>query len=200
VKKPFILITVLALGALGYASYLYSFGEPRPVGRLVIFHADSLSAPFAAMEKEFEARYPHVDVVREAGGSTGMARLISEVGKTADIMVSADYTVIDKTLIPDHASFNIRFASNRPVTDESKFAEEINRDDLHEILYGVTLIDSAPNKPAAEAFLAYLLDADGGLKILQEMGQPPFVPARVPSEAMKRKLPASLQALVEVKE
>jgi molybdate/tungstate transport system substrate-binding protein len=65
--------------------------------------------------------------------------------------------------------------------------------------YGVTMIDAAPNKPAAEAFLAYLLDPDGGLKILKEMGQPPFIPAQVPTEAMKQKLPASLQSLVEVK-
>lgn len=51
-----------------------------PSGKLIVFHAGSLTVPFAAIEKEFEARHPDVDVLREAGGSTKMARLISEVG------------------------------------------------------------------------------------------------------------------------
>ncbi|OEU72474.1 MAG: hypothetical protein BA869_03915 [Desulfuromonadales bacterium C00003107] len=46
-------------------------------GKLRIFHAGSLTVPFAAMEKEFEASYPGVDIQREHGGSTRMARLIS---------------------------------------------------------------------------------------------------------------------------
>jgi molybdate/tungstate transport system substrate-binding protein len=299
-----------------------------PSGKLIIFHAGSLSVPFAAMEKAFEAKYPGVDVLREAGGSTKMARMISEAGKPADIMASADYTVIDKTLIPGNAAVNIRFATNQLVlcyTDKSKYADEIdaknwpeilqrkdvvwghsepnldpcgyrslmvlqlaekfyNRPGLYEkllanrpeanvrpravelitllqngdmdyaweyrsvavqhglkfiplddhinlgnyalddfykqatvevtgkepgsfitrvgqsVTFGVTLINDAPNKEAAEAFLAYLLDAEGGLKILEEMGQPPFVPARVPTAEMRAKLPASIQTLTGVKE
>ena len=58
-------------------------------------------------EKEFESKNPGVDVQREAGGSTKLARMISEVGKPADIMASADYAVIDKTLIPKEASWNV---------------------------------------------------------------------------------------------
>ena len=44
-----------------------------PSGKLTIFHAGSLTVPFAAIEKAFEAKYPEVDVLREAGGSTKMA-------------------------------------------------------------------------------------------------------------------------------
>jgi molybdate/tungstate transport system substrate-binding protein len=65
--------------------------------------------------------------------------------------------------------------------------------------YGVTLIKDAPNRQAAVAFLAYLLDPQGGLKVLKEMGQPPFVPCRVPTAAMLDSLPAPLKPLVEVK-
>jgi hypothetical protein len=32
------------------------------------------------------------------------------------------------------------------------------------------------------------------------MGQPPFIPVRVPTDKAKKKLPAKLQGLVEVKE
>jgi len=46
-----------------------------PSGKLIVFHAGSLTVPFDAIEKEFEAKYPDVDVLREAGGSTKMARL-----------------------------------------------------------------------------------------------------------------------------
>jgi molybdate/tungstate transport system substrate-binding protein len=67
------------------------------------------------------------------------------------------------------------------------------------VTYGVTLVKDGPNPDAAVMFLQYLLDPKGGLAVLKEMGQPPFVPARVPSEEMKGTLPAKLQALVEVK-
>ena len=65
--------------------------------------------------------------------------------------------------------------------------------------YGVTLLKDAPNREAALAFLTYMLDPQGGLKILKEMGQPPFVPCRVPTAAMKSLLPDTLKGLVEVK-
>jgi molybdate/tungstate transport system substrate-binding protein len=65
--------------------------------------------------------------------------------------------------------------------------------------YGVTLIDDAPNPDAAIAFLQYLLDPRGGLKTLKEMGQPPFVPARVPDADMDALLPEGLRKFVEVK-
>jgi molybdate/tungstate transport system substrate-binding protein len=293
-----------------------------------IFHAGSLTVPFAEMEKKFEAANPDIDILREAGGSTKMARMISEVGKSADIMASADFEVIDKTLRPEHADLNIRFAANQLVltyTAESRYADEINAQNWYEILqrkdvqwghsdenldpcgyrslmvlqlaekyydrpglfenlvancpkenvrpksvelvallesgnmdyaweylsvavqhdlkyirlpdkinlgnyqyddfysqakvrvtgdepgtwttrtgksctYGVTLIKDAPNKEAAVEFLDYLLDPEGGLKILEEMGQPPFIPARVPSREMKEKLPAKLQHRVTVKQ
>jgi molybdate/tungstate transport system substrate-binding protein len=38
------------------------------------------------------------------------------------------------------------------------------------------------------------------LKVLKDMGQPPFVPCRVPTEEMKGKVPSELQKLVVVKD
>jgi molybdate/tungstate transport system substrate-binding protein len=66
--------------------------------------------------------------------------------------------------------------------------------------YGVALVKDAPNRRAAIAFLEYMLDPQGGLKVLEEMGQPPFIPCRVPSEAIKSSLPKPLQNLVEVRD
>jgi len=315
-------VLVIALAVL---FPLYAVAEPQ--GKLIIFNAGSLTVPFAKMEKIFEAKYPKVDVLREAGGSTKMARMISELKKPADIMASADFKVIDKTLMPDYADWNIRFATNQLVlcyTDKSRFADEVNAENWHKILgregviwghsdpnldpcgyrslmvlqlaekyynepglydrlianrpqknvrpksvelvsllktgnmdyaweylsvavqhdlkyvelpddinlgnykfddsykqaqvkvtgkkpgtwitrtgqsctYGITMVKYAPNPEAAEAFLGYLLDPEGGLRILKDMGQPPFIPCRVPTAEMRAKLPESLQKLVEIK-
>ncbi len=304
----------------------HAFAEPR--GELIMFHAGSLSVPFEAMEKAFEAKYPKVDLLREASGSQAAARKVTDLKKPCDIMASADYKVIDKLLIPDSADLNIRFASNQLVlcfTEKSRYADQINEGNWYEILqkegvvwghsdpnldpcgyrslmviqlaekyyekpglydavianrpkanirpksvelvsllqtgnmdyaweylsvavqhglkyvvlpdninlgnyqyddyysqavvkvtgkepgtymdirggsctYGVTLIKEAPNREAAVAFLEYMLSPDGGLKILKDMGQPPFVPCRVPDAAMKEKLPDELKPLVEVKD
>jgi molybdate/tungstate transport system substrate-binding protein len=121
-----------------------------PSGKLIVFHAGSLTVPFDAIEKKFEAKYPDVDVLREAGGSTKMARLISEVGKPADIMASADYKVIDNNLIPEFADWNVRFATNQLVlcyTDQSRYADQITADNWYEILQkdGVVWGHSDPN-------------------------------------------------------
>jgi molybdate/tungstate transport system substrate-binding protein len=313
---PLVVFLVLALAVTAAAKE-----------KVIIFHAGSLSVPFATIEKNFEAQHPHIDILREAGGSTKMARMISEVGKPADIMASADYKVIDKTLIPTFAEWNIRFASNQLVlcyTDQSKYADEVNAETWIDILarngvvwghsdpnldpcgyrslmvlqlaekfydkpglydrlianrpeanvrpksvelvsllktgnmdyaweylsvavqhdlkfvklddhinlgnykydafykqakvevtgkkpgttmsrigksctYGITLVSEAPNKKGAVMFMEYLLSPNGGLQVLKDMGQPPFVPCRVPDAQTKNRLPEGLKALVEIR-
>ncbi|OPX39711.1 MAG: molybdate ABC transporter substrate-binding protein, partial [Desulfobacteraceae bacterium 4484_190.1] len=49
------------------ALFPFSAGA-EPEGKLIIFHAGSLTVPFARMEKVFENRYPKVDVLLEGGG------------------------------------------------------------------------------------------------------------------------------------
>jgi molybdate/tungstate transport system substrate-binding protein len=318
-----VLFGVLALLIVSFP--LTSSAEPT--GTVVMFHAGSLSVPFEAMEKAFEERYPGVDIQREAAGSQQCARKIIDLKKPCDIMASADFTVIDKLLIPSHADWNIRFASNQLVlcyTDKSRYADRINADNWYDILqkegvvwghsapnldpcgyrslmvlqlaekyykipglydavvanrprqnvrpksvelvsllqtgnmdyaweylsvavqhdlrfltlpdeinlgdyafddlykqavvtvtgkepgtfmdirgqsctYGITLIKNAPNREAAVAFLEYVLDPEGGLKILADMGQPPFIPCRVPTEDMKERLPDTLKDKVAVR-
>jgi molybdate/tungstate transport system substrate-binding protein len=65
--------------------------------------------------------------------------------------------------------------------------------------YGITLVKDAPNPAGAVQFLEHMLSPQGGLKVLQEMGQPPFIPARVSSSEVKNSLPGNLPNLVEVK-
>ena len=293
---------------------------------VIVFHAGSLTVPLAQIEKDFEALHPDIDIQREAGGSTKMARMISELHKPADIMASADYQVIEKTLRPRYADWNIRFATNRLVlcyTPQSRYADELTADNWYEILarkgvvwghsdpnldpcgyrslmvlqlaelfynqpglydrllanrpeanvrpksvelvsllktghmdyaweyrsvavqhglnflelddhinlgnyayddyyrqaqvkvtgkkpgswitrtgksctYGITMVKDGPNPDGAALFMAYLLDPEGGLKVLDAMGQPPFIPCRVASETEKQALPDSLQPLVAI--
>jgi molybdate/tungstate transport system substrate-binding protein len=301
------------------------FAEPK--GKLMMFHAGSLSVPFEAMEKAFETKYPKVDLQREAAGSQACARKVTDLKKPCDIMASADYKVIDKLLIPQYADWDIRFATNQLVlcyTEKSKDAKQINKDNWFNILskkgivwghsdpnldpcgyralmvlqlaekhykqpglyekllanrpkenirpksvelvsllqtgnmdyaweylsvavqhelkyillpdeinlgnyqfddfysqavvqvtgkqpgtfmemkggsvtYGITMIKNAPNREAAIAFLKYMLDPQGGLKVLKDQGQPPFIPCRIPTDKMKALIPEELRGLIEVK-
>jgi len=124
--------------------------DPAPEARLIVFHAGSLTVPMEALAEAFQAQHPGVIFETEASGSREAARKISELGREADVMLSADYTVIDDLLIPDFADWNIQFARNMMViayTDRSKHADEINADNWHEVLTrgGVICGRSDPN-------------------------------------------------------
>lgn len=84
-------------------------------GRLVIFHAGSLTVPFAALAKEFTQQHPNVKVLCEAAGSRSCARKISDMGKRCDVMASADVKVIENLLMPKYAQWYIEFANNELV-------------------------------------------------------------------------------------
>ena len=295
-------------------------------GIVTIFHAGSLAVPLEIIEEQFESMYPEVDIRRESAGSVACARKITELGREdCDIMASADYRVIDNMLIPDFASWNAIFATNRMVlayTPESRLADEINADNWIEILqnediewghsdpdadpcgyrtllllqlaeeyynipglavslidnrdernirprsvelisllesghldyafeylsvavqhdleyidfpseinlgdpdfeelystaateiagsspgetriiigapiaYGITLMNQSPNADAAILFLEYMMSPEGGLAVLEEKGQPPFIPCRISSETDVASIPECLARLVE---
>lgn len=111
--------------------------DPFPAEKLIIFHAGSLAVPVERLTRAFNARYPHVVFETEAAGSLVSARKVSELGRQADLVLSADYTVIDHLLIPAFADWNIQFARNAMViayTDRSRYAAEINAQNWYEIL------------------------------------------------------------------
>lgn len=106
-------------------------------GELVIFHAGSLAEPVQALTEAFRARYPGVTFQTEASGSNEAARKIRELGREADLLLSADYRVIDHLLIPEFAEWNIRFARNEMVlayTDRSRYAGDVGTDNWYEII------------------------------------------------------------------
>ena len=124
-----------ALCVFALAASPQALAEPK--GVVTMFHAGSLTMPFEAMEKAFEAKYPGVDLQREPSGSQAAARKVTDLNKPCDIMASADFKVIDKMLIPAYADWNIRFATNQMVlcyTDKSRHASEISAENWYEVL------------------------------------------------------------------
>jgi len=106
-------------------------------GDLIIFHAGSLSVPIKEIAAAFTTENPGVHIMLEAAGSVACARKIIELNKPCDVMLSADYAVIDKLLIPDFAAWNIKFASNEMAivfTDKSRRSKEINADNWYKIM------------------------------------------------------------------
>ncbi len=79
---------------------------------VTVLHAGSLSVPFKAMEKEYEASHPGVDIRLESAGSLTCVRQITDLHKSCDLLAVADYALIDALMIPDYASFNVRFTAN----------------------------------------------------------------------------------------
>jgi molybdate/tungstate transport system substrate-binding protein len=58
------------------------------------------------------------------------------------------------------------------------------------MIYGVTMINTAPNKPVAIAFLQFMLSKERGIKILEKDGQPSVIPQPNPNFD---KIPESLK-------
>ncbi|MFH1829191.1 MAG: tungstate ABC transporter substrate-binding protein WtpA [Pseudomonadota bacterium] len=130
----------------------FSFGctSAKNKEQLIIFHAGSLSVPLKDMAEAFQKKYPNIEVIREASGSVTAARKITDLHKKADVMASADYTVIENLLMPKYTDFYAKFATNEMAimyTDKSKYNDEINAQNWPEILLreGVSYGHSDPN-------------------------------------------------------
>ncbi|MFZ5623590.1 MAG: extracellular solute-binding protein, partial [Gemmatimonadota bacterium] len=114
--------------ALGGSRPLVAQSAPL-AGPLVVFNAGSLAIPFRELLRAFAARHPGVVPAQENSGSVEAARKITELGKVPDVLGVADYGVIAKLLIPQHATWYGTFARNAMVlayTSRSTGAGEID--------------------------------------------------------------------------
>ena len=104
---------------------------------LRILHAGSLTEPLKMVEAEFEHLHPDVDVRREAAGSGKTVRKVTELGKAADVVAIADFSIIPKMMFPEHADWCVQFACNKIVlayTERSRYAGEVNETNWFEVL------------------------------------------------------------------
>ena len=136
--------TVLIISLMSGSILLDSCARKKSVvtdsqlsGDLIIFHAGSLAMPFKAIADSLMTLHPNVKILAEASGSIDAARKITELKRDCDIMASADYSVIDRLLIPEYASENIPFAANGMAivfTERSAYADRIDTNNWPDIL------------------------------------------------------------------
>lgn len=117
---------------------------------LKIFHAGSLAVPFEEYEKMFEEQNTNVDVQRESAGSVACVRKITDLNKTAEVLASADYTLIPGMMMPGYADWYVMVSKNEIViayTNSSQYKDEINGENWYEIFQrdGVKYGFSSPN-------------------------------------------------------
>lgn len=152
--KKYSLIIVLALSLfLISCNSSESVEKSSQVKEIKVFHAGSLAVPFDEIESAFEQKYPEFDVKRQAAGSRDTVRKVTDLNKKADIVASADYTVIDELMIPKFSDWYVNFVTNEMVimyNSDSKRADEINKNNWYKILldesveYGHSEPDSDP--------------------------------------------------------
>lgn len=131
------LLNIILLMALIFGVFNGTVLAEDISGEIVIFHAGSLSIPFSEMEESFENKYPEADIIRESAGSRTTARKVTDLERKADVIASADYSVIETLMIPDHADWYLNFATNEMTimyTKHSRYEDEINDDNWYEIL------------------------------------------------------------------
>jgi molybdate/tungstate transport system substrate-binding protein len=148
-------ITIIILSLLLVVSLFAACGdsdmEAELSGTLEIYHAGSLTIPFAEISDAFNAIYPNVEILAEGAGSATTIRKVTELGKECGVIGSADYTLIPELMYPDFADWYIIFASNQmclTYTDSSAYGDDITGDNWYEILQreGVTYGRSDPDQ------------------------------------------------------
>ncbi|MGA1847630.1 substrate-binding domain-containing protein [Deferribacter abyssi] len=97
----------------------------------------SLEKSFSIIAKDFYDKH-RIKINYESNCSGKAAKLIHDYGKIIDVIVSADYSIIDNVLMKKgFADWNIKFAKNEMVLGyrtDSKFANKINKNNWYEIV------------------------------------------------------------------
>lgn len=123
-------------------------------GRLIIFHAGSLAWPVKVLSEAFRKKHSGITIQAEASGSREAIRKVTELGKEADVILSADARLIDEMMVPQFAAWNIRFARNEMVlayTPQSRLASRFGQDLWYAVLLeeGVTCGSADPQADPA---------------------------------------------------
>ena len=142
-----ILLVVGVISAMILGGFLLEImSRSRVVLR--VFNAGSLTLPLervkARFERDFSIYRPpgslipyRVEVSLEPAGSVACIRKIIDVGRRADVLAVADYSLIKGMMMPNYTTWYLMFARNRMViayTNSSRYADEINKDNWYQIL------------------------------------------------------------------
>ncbi|KAA0257059.1 hypothetical protein FHQ18_10850 [Deferribacter autotrophicus] len=126
-KKLFVVLGLLL--AISISAYAQEY--------LKVLIPKSLEKSFSVIAKDFYDKHK-IKIKYESNCSGKAAKLIHDYGKIIDVIVSADYSVIDNVLVEKgFADWNIKFAKNEMVVGyraDSKYANKINANNWYEII------------------------------------------------------------------
>ena len=123
-------VLLLSLGLVGCPK---RSAPSRRVRVLAAASLDQVLADLAAHLRQTQG----LEVETEISGSEEAARKISEYGRQADVLIVADYRVIEWILGAQYADWNLRFAANELVigySEQSRYAAEITTQNWPEVL------------------------------------------------------------------
>lgn len=103
------------LGLIVPAATLSSCGGGGRRSEVTLFHAGSLSPLAAELAQRFESNHPGVKIHSESSGSLDAVRKIIELGKSCDLVATADEQLIELFLFPDYADRSYAFLGNEMV-------------------------------------------------------------------------------------
>jgi molybdate/tungstate transport system substrate-binding protein len=156
-RKQYLALSAFALIILvSTVIFFFYIVEPSMKRTIKVLCAASLLFPLGKVEEAFERAYPDVNVEIEGHGSIQVIRQVTELGKEADLLMVADYSLIPLMMYnsagsgsnQSFADWYIRFASNRIVlayTSLSKYASEVNVTNWFSVLMKPDVIFGFPN-------------------------------------------------------
>ncbi|MBM3906552.1 MAG: substrate-binding domain-containing protein [Gemmatimonadetes bacterium] len=122
--------TCLALVMLGVAC-----AEPRPV--FTVYNAAALGPPLRDALQEFAGTPPRLVTAQENAPSLEVVRKVTELGVVPDILAVADEQLLADLILPQHASWYVRFGTNAIVLaygPKARFSDEIRTDNWWQVL------------------------------------------------------------------
>ncbi|MBU1998606.1 MAG: tungstate ABC transporter substrate-binding protein WtpA [Candidatus Omnitrophica bacterium] len=127
------LITFILVLSLSPLAFSYAAEKEK----LVIFSASAFASPMRDLKNAFQKLNPQIEVIFEFSGSRAACYKITQLKRKADILILADYLVIEDLLMPNFADWYITFARDRMVicfTEKSKYGSEVNPENWYKIL------------------------------------------------------------------
>lgn len=138
-------IAAYLLGMLLALACFYPFSCSGEKIQLRVYNAASLIIPLQALEKEFEAKYPAIDVMLDGHGSIQVIRSVTELKQEVDVAAVADSQLVPLLMYPSlmpennlpYADWCVDFASNSlgiAFTEKSRYSSDINSENWYEIM------------------------------------------------------------------
>ncbi|HDD72056.1 MAG TPA: tungstate ABC transporter substrate-binding protein WtpA, partial [Candidatus Bathyarchaeota archaeon] len=126
-----ITIVIVVAAAVGFWTW-----RAEQTEKLIVFHAGSLTKVVEDMGAALSGEYG-IRVVNEPSGSVDAVRKVTDLGRSCDVLMVADYRLVKDMMFDGYADWVLVFASNEMVlayTDKSLYADEVSSENWLEIL------------------------------------------------------------------